>query len=67
MKSKKEILADLKFCKDLMDRLVIYADENYHDDVPWGSNHTTIQNDIIRLRRELSSVNHKLDGWRVEK
>lgn len=62
MKSKKEIITDLKFCKELMDRLVKYASENYVDD-HWASNHTVIQNDIKKLRRELMSVSHKLD-WR---
>ena len=61
MTSKKEILSDLKFCKELMDRLMIYAEKNYQDDYSYGSNHTVIQNDIIRLRRELNEVNRKLD------
>jgi hypothetical protein len=63
MQSKKEIMSDLKFCKDLMDRLVKYADKHYIDTYSYGSNHTVIQNDIIRLRRELMSVNHKLNGF----
>lgn len=61
MKSKREILSDLRFCKALMDRLVEYADKNYCDTYSWDSNHTVIQNDITRLRRELMSVSHKLD------
>lgn len=61
MTSKKEIMTDLKFCKELMDRLVKFADENYQDSVPWGSNRTGIKNDIARLRRELTNVSHKLD------
>ena len=61
MKGKKEIMSDLKFCKELMDRLIEYADKNYLEEYSWGSNHTTIKNDIVRLRRELMSVSHKLD------
>lgn len=61
MVSKKELLQDLKFCKELMDRLVKYADKHYIDEHSWGSNHTPIQNDIIKLRRELMEVSHKLD------
>ena len=63
MKSKREILSDLRFCKALMDRLVEYADKNYCDTNSWISNHSVIQNDITRLRRDLMSVSHKLD-WR---
>ena len=62
MKSKKEIMTDLKFCKELMDRLVEYTDKSYNDNFSWGSNHTVIQSDIIRLRRELMAVSRKLDG-----
>ena len=61
MTGKKEIIADLKFCKTLMDRLVSYAEKNYMDDNTWNSNHTVIQNDIVRLRRELMATSHKLD------
>lgn len=60
MKSKREILSDLRFCKALMDRLVEYADKNYCDTNSW-SNYSVIQNDIKRLRRELMLVSHKLD------
>ena len=61
MVSKKELLQDLKFCQQLMDRLVTYADKNYYDEHSYGSNHTVIQNDIMKLRRELMNVSHKLD------
>lgn len=61
MKGKKEIISDLKFCKELLDRLIEYTDDNYNDSNSYASNHTVIQNDITRLRRELMSVSHKLD------
>ena len=63
MQSKAEIMRDLKFCKELMDRLVKYTDDNYNYERSWQSNHTVIQNDITRLRRELMSVSHKLEGF----
>lgn len=63
MKTKKEIMTDLKFCKELMDRLVRYTEDNFSDERSWQSNHTVIQNDITRLRRELMSVYHGLEGF----
>jgi len=56
-------MRDLKFCKELMDRLIKYTDDNYTSERSWQSNHTVIQNDITRLRRELMSVSHKLEGF----
>ena len=64
MVSKKEILNDLKFCQELMDRLVDYTKENYNSDT-YDNKHTVIQNDIIRLRRELNIVKQKLN-WDYE-
>ena len=61
MAPKKEIIKDIKFCKELMDRLVILTEKTYNDDFSYGSNHTTIQADIIRLRRELNNLRCKLD------
>ena len=48
-----------------MDRLVDMTDSLYHDENSWGSNRTIIQSDIIRLRRELNNVNHKLE-WQYQ-
>ena len=60
--SKKEILKDLMFCKDLMDRLVEEEKERKEQEKPWYNDyHTVIQSDIIRLRRELNKVRQKLD------
>ena len=61
--SKKELIEDLEFCKDLMNRLVDYAKANYPNEPKfWDRKHTVIQADIIRLRRELNNVKIKLDS-----
>ena len=65
MTSKKEILKDMEFCQELMNRLVDYTKKNYDDTYSYGGKHTVIQNDIIRLRRELNNLNRKLD-WDYE-
>lgn len=59
---KEEMMKDLKFCQELMNRLVEFADECHVGD--WHiEKHTVIQNDIIRLRRELSKVRKKIEEW----
>ena len=58
MSDKREILNDMKFCKELMDRLYRFTTENYGD--PYSPKNTVVQNDIIRLRRELMNVAKKL-------
>lgn len=60
---KEEIMKDLKFCQDLMDRLVESAEEKYDCSSVWQCNHTVIKKDIIRLRRELNEVRKKLEKW----
>ena len=57
---KKQIVKDIQFCKDLMDRLVKDA-EKYEEAGSWCDKHTVLQADIIRLRRELNEVRKKLD------
>lgn len=57
--NKFEILKDLNFCKELMDRMVEGVNNNAHDQ--YLSYRTVVQNDIIRLRRELNNVRRKLD------
>lgn len=57
---KSELLLELRFCKELMDRLIDYADKNYSDSYG-GEKGYVIRQDIIRLRRELNEINHKLD------
>lgn len=59
--SKKEIMTDLKYCKESLDRIIKYADKNYEDD-SYYTHHTVIQADIIKLRRELNEINHKF-AW----
>lgn len=61
MIKKSELMSDLKFCQSLIDRLIQYTNDNYHDDCSYGSNHTPIQNDIVRIRRELNTIRQKLD------
>jgi hypothetical protein len=57
---KEELIKDLKFCQELMDRLVKFADTHYIDCI-YDNKHTVIQRDIIRLRRELNEIRNKLD------
>lgn len=67
--SKKEIMADLKYCKESLDRIIRYADRNYEDST-YFNHYTVIKSDIIKLRRELNEINHKFDwdyGERVNK
>jgi len=57
--SKKEILSDLKYCKESLERIIKYANREYEK--RWGNHHTVIQNDIIKLRREPNEINHKFE------
>ena len=59
--TKKEIMADLKYCKESLDRIIRYAEKSYEDNSSYG-HHTVIQADIIKLRRELNEINHKF-AW----
>ena len=58
--TKAELIRDLKFCKELLQRLEEYAIEHYSDN---RNQHTVIQADIIRLRRELNEIRIKLGEW----
>ena len=62
--TKEEVIADLKYCKESLDRIVKYAERNYKDSL-LDNYHTVIQADIIKLRRDLNEVNHKLN-WDYE-
>ncbi len=57
---KKQIVKDIKFCQELMDRLVETA-KKYEEETFWLDKHTVLQADIIRLRRELNEVRKKID------
>ena len=57
---KKEVIKDIQFCKDLMDRLLKDA-KKYEEASLYDDKHTVLQADIIRLRRELNEVRKKLD------
>jgi hypothetical protein len=59
--TKKEIMADLKYCKESLDRIIRYADKSYEDG-SYFTHYTVIQADIIKLRRELNEINHKF-AW----
>lgn len=57
---KKDVVKDIQFCKDLMDRLLRDA-KKYEKASLYDNKHTVLQADIIRLRRELNEVRKKLD------
>lgn len=59
MTFNEKLQQDLKFCKALMDRLVNSVDDSVKEkrNIPY----TVVQNDIIRLRRELNEIRKKLD------
>ena len=56
--TKKEIISDLKYCRESLDRIIKYTDREYKER---GDHHTVIQSDIIKLRRELNEINHKFE------
>lgn len=57
--TKAELIKELRFCKELLQRLEEYAIAHYSD----NNRHTVIQSDIIRLRRELNEIRIKLGEW----
>ena len=57
---KKDVVKDIQFCKDLMDRILKDA-KKYEKASLYDDKHTVLQADIIRLRRELNEVRRKLD------
>lgn len=62
---RKEAKTQIKFCKDLMDRLVVLFEKNIDLDSSWWgiSNHTQISGDIVRLRRELNALNKLMNPY----
>ena len=61
MKELKEIKKDVKFCKALMDKLVSDVDKLENTNYGYVPGYTAIQNDIIRIRRELNEVRKSFD------
>lgn len=61
---RKEDLKQVKFCGELMTRLVKSCEDNIHEESSWWGihNHTQIGNDIVRLRRELNHLKNLLYG-----
>ena len=57
---KKDVVKDIRFCTELMDRLLKDA-KTYEEASLYDDKHTVLQADIIRLRRELNEVRKKLD------
>ena len=61
MKNKRaQAKEQIKFCKELMDRLKDSFDSHIKEDYfceNYIQNHSQISNDIIRLRRELNTLN----------
>ena len=62
---RKEITSDLEFCQELADRLIDLSKDKNKFGKYQGT--TVMKNDIIRLRRELLNIKHKLDwSYRVK-
>lgn len=63
MKDKrKQAKEQIRFCKDLMNRLDKSFAENIDFESCWYGirNHSQMSNDIVRLRRELNTLNKLL-------
>lgn len=58
--TKNEIIKDLEYCKESLDRIIKHT-ENYYG-MQYYDHHTVIQADIIKLRRELNEINKKF-AW----
>lgn len=58
--TKNEIIKDLNYCKESLDRIIKHTDKYY--DGNYYNHHTVIQADIIKLRRELNDINKKF-AW----
>jgi len=61
--SKKEIIKDLAYCRESLDRIIEFAKRELNETtyMLYGKR-TVIQSDIIKLRRELNEIRCKLDG-----
>ena len=60
--NRKQIKEQVKFCSELMQRLELSVGENVDVESSWSGvhNHSQISNDVIRLRRELNTLNKLL-------
>lgn len=63
--NRKQVKEQMKFCKELMLRLEKSVAQNVDTDSSWWGirNHSQMQNDIVRLRRELNTLNKLLYPW----
>ena len=63
---KKEVLKQSKFCGELLDHINMDLEQilkETPDGQCWVFKYTTIQNDIVKLRRELLRLRDMID-WR---
>lgn len=58
MMRKSKLLSDLHYCEESLRRITEYARINYTES--FDCKHTVIQNDIIKLRRELNEIRQEL-------
>ena len=66
IKSKLELNRQINFCEELLKRLKADMKESMNryptNDIYYGiDNHSRMQNDIIRLRRELMNLSNMLE------
>lgn len=62
---RKQVKKQVTFCKELMDRLVKSVEDNIGEESSWWGirNHSQMSNDIIRLRRELNTLNKLMNPY----
>lgn len=66
--NKKKALEQVKFCKELMNRLCNSVEKNVKTEERWVFSNSGISycnqmsNDIVRLRRELNALNKIMQG-----
>lgn len=62
---RKQVKAQAEFCKELMERLYESIKENIDFESSWCGirNHSQISNDVVRMRRELNSLNKLMNPY----
>ena len=57
--NRKQVKEQVKFCKELMNRLEKLTIDNIDEESSWWGirNHSQMSADIVRLRRELNTLN----------